>query len=253
MARLLKGSALLLLVFAVFVTGAWAQTTKTEVKSGEVVYVSGNDVVVKMSDGTIKNFVVPNDATFTMDGKTMTLKDLKPGIKLQQTITTTETPQTVKTVRTIKGKVWYASGNNVILTLDSGENKQYKVPDGTVFVIDGEKKTVFDLRKGMNVSATVVSTSESTVVSETKSTTGQAPPTAAAAAPAPKPVPLVGVLLIEVPSAPPNPPASAGPPPTPDPKPASLPKTASSLPTLALVGALLLVASGAFGLIRRMS
>jgi LPXTG-motif cell wall-anchored protein len=248
MTRLLKGSALLLMV-AVFVTGAWAQTTKTEVKSGEVVYVSGNDVVVKMSDGTIKNFVVPNDATFTMDGKTMTLKDLKPGIKLQQTITTTETPQTVKNVRTIKGKVWYVSANNVILTLDNGENKQYKVPDGTVFNIDGEKKTVFDLRKGMNVSATVVTTSESTVVSETKSTTGQAP-----AAPAPKPVPLVGVLLVEVPAPPPTPPATAGPPPTaPEPKPASLPKTASSLPTLALVGALLLVASGAFGLLRRMS
>jgi len=252
MTRLLKGSALLLLV-AVFVTGAWAQSTKTEVRSGEVVYVSGNDVVVKMSDGTIKNFVVPNDATFTMDGKTMGLKDLKPGIKLQQTITTTETPQTVKTVRTIKGKVWYVSANNVILTLDNGENKQYKVPDGTVFNINGEKKTVFELRKGMNVSATVVTTSETTVVSETKSTTGQAP--AAAAAPAPKPVPLVGVLLVEVPAAPPTPPPAAGPPPTaaPEPKPASLPKTASSLPTLALVGALLLVASGAFGLLRRMS
>src|SRR5262249_28092820 len=156
------------------------------------------------------------------DGKTMGLKDLKPGIKLQQTITTTETPQTVKTVRTIKGKVWYVSANNVILTLDNGENKQYKVPDGTVFNINGEQKTVFDLRKGMNARPRLEPTSKTTVVRKKKITTGQAPE--APPPPAPKPVPLVGLLLVEVPPPPPPPPAPAGPPPPapPEPKPASL-------------------------------
>ena len=36
-----------------------AANVTTEVKSAEVVYVSGNDLVVKTDDGQVKHFVVP--------------------------------------------------------------------------------------------------------------------------------------------------------------------------------------------------
>ena len=69
--------------------------------------VSGSDLVVKMADGTIRNFEnVPESARVTVDGKQLGIHDLKPGMKLQRTITTTTTPMTITTVQTVKGKVW---------------------------------------------------------------------------------------------------------------------------------------------------
>jgi hypothetical protein len=233
----------MLLACVVFVTQGWAQEVKTEVARGEVVYVSGNDLVVKMEDGQIKHVTVPPGATAEVDGKTVTVRDLKPGMKLQRTITTTSTPRTVTTTKTISGKVWHASGNNVILTLPSGENKQYKVPDGTKFNIDGQQKTVFDLRKGMNVSATVVTTSPEVVVSQKRSVTGTAPPP-----PPPTPTPLVGVLLIEEPAPAPKAVAAAQ---APEPAPASLPKTASPLPLVGLLGVFLTAAGFGLRALRR--
>src|SRR5262245_25629733 len=112
---------LMLLACAVFATRALAQEVKTEVTRAEVGYVSRHDLVVKLEDGQVKHIVVPEGATAEVDGKTLTVHDLKPGMKLQRTITTTSTPRTVTTTKTIKGKVWYVSGNNLILTLPSGE------------------------------------------------------------------------------------------------------------------------------------
>ena len=82
-------------------------TVVTKVESGEVVYVSGNDLVVKMSDGSIRNFAnVPESARVTVDGQQLGIHDLKPGMKLQRTITTTTTPKTITVVKSVTGKVW---------------------------------------------------------------------------------------------------------------------------------------------------
>ena len=92
-------------------------TVKTETKSGEVVYVSGNELLVKTDDGQLKRFVVPDDAKATVDGKEITVRDLKPGMRLTRTITTTTTPTVVRTVRTIQGRVFHVNPpSSVILT-----------------------------------------------------------------------------------------------------------------------------------------
>ena len=102
----------------------------------------------------------------------------------------------MKSVRTVQGTVWQVNAPHVIFTGTDGKNKQVKVPEGTKFTIDGEEKTVFDLRKGMKFTATVVTEAAETVVSSTRSTTGSAPPP-------PKPViasvpaKLEGPMLIE--------------------------------------------------------
>ena len=71
-------------------TGAWAQAThEIDVNRGSVVYAAGNDLTVKMEDGTIRHFVVPGGYKLSVDGKEVSVKDLKPGTKLTQTITTT--------------------------------------------------------------------------------------------------------------------------------------------------------------------
>ena len=222
-----------------------APTKEVKVERGEVVYVSGNDVVVKMENGEVRHVTAPDSARATVDGKELSVHDLKPGMKLQRTITTTTTPRLVTTVTTIQGKVFHVSPpNTVILTLGDGTNKQYKIPKDQKFMIDGQEKTAFDLRKGMNVSATVLTQVPETVVAQQRKVTGTAPP------PPPTP-PMEGAMLIEDMPAPkamakaePAPmPAPAA---APEPAPKKLPKTGSPMPLIGLLG---LLASGlSFGI-----
>ena len=168
-----------------------AGSTQFQVERGEVIYVSGNDIVVRMENGEVRHVTVPDSARATVDGKQLSVHDLKPGMKLQRTIATTTTPRYVTTIRTVQGKVWHVNPPiSVILTLADNTNKQYKVPKDQKFMIDGQEKTVFELRKGMNVSATVVTQVPETVVTQQRKVTGSAPP--------PPPTPQIeGALLIE--------------------------------------------------------
>jgi hypothetical protein len=153
-------------------------TVVTKVERGEVVTVSGNDLVVKMADGTIRNFEnVPASARVTVDGKQLGIHDLKPGMKLQRTITTTSTPMTITTVQTVKGTVWHITPPlSVILTLEDGKNQQFKIPEDQKFNVEGQMVDAWGLRKGMIVTATKIVEQEATEVAQEKSVTGTAPP-----------------------------------------------------------------------------
>jgi len=73
-------------------TTAGQPTHAVTVERGEVVYVSGNDMVVKMEDGSLRNFEnISESARVTVDGRELGIHDLKPGMKLQRTITVTTT------------------------------------------------------------------------------------------------------------------------------------------------------------------
>ncbi len=222
-----------LAILALFATVSIAQdTTQTttsqgpatkdyKVERGEVVYVSGDQLVVRMENGEIRNITVPPGATAVVDGKTMTIADVKPGMRLQKTITTTTTPQLITTIRTIQGTVWHvAPPKTVILTLGTGENKKYNIPKGQKFMVEGEEKTAFDLRKGMKVTATVITKVPETLVAEEKKL-GQLPPP-------PATPPMEGALLIEAGPAAPVETAQA--------EPAKLPKTATFLPLIGFLG-----------------
>src|SRR5262249_8029726 len=144
----------------------------------------------------------------------------------------------VTTVRTIQGKVFSVMApSSVILTLPDNTNKQYKVPKDQKFMIDGQEKTVFDLRKGMNISATVVTQVPETVVAQQRKVTGSAPPP-------PETPAMAGALLIEDAPAPPKQMAAATPAPAPaaapaaEPTPKKLPKTGTPLPLAGLLGLL---------------
>ena len=52
-------------------------TMQVQVERGEVVLVDGNDLVVKMEDGTIRHFPnLPENARATVDGKQLGIQDL---------------------------------------------------------------------------------------------------------------------------------------------------------------------------------
>jgi LPXTG-motif cell wall-anchored protein len=215
---------------------AMAQTSTT-VERGEVLNVSGNDILIKMDTGEVRHFTAPPGATGIVDGKTLTVADLKPGMKLQRTITTTKGTRTVSNVRTVQGVVKQVNAPYVTFQRSDGEMKRVKVPDKTQFTIEGQKKTVFELRPGMRFTATVVTEGQEVVVSSSRSVTG-------ANAPAPKPViaavppKIEETVLIEEPApAPaPKPAETAAAAPAPAPEPAALPKTGSPMPFIGMLG-----------------
>jgi len=244
------------LAFAVG-TGAQVTTTTTTssgtasktstVERGEVVTVQGNDLIVKMEDGTIRHFPnVPESTRITVDGKSLGIHDLKPGMKLQRTITTTTTPETVTTVSTVTGTIWNVMPpNSVTLTMDNGKNQTFKIPKGQKFNVDGQTVDAFGLKQGMKITATKVVETPETVVSQHRSVTGTMPtppPETKAAVTTPPPpappadVPILVLMVEETPA-----PTTTA---------AKLPKTASELPLIGLLGLLCVAASFAVKLIR---
>src|SRR6201997_3383267 len=159
-------------------TTAGRSTHEVTVERGEVVLVNGNDLVVKLEDGSIRHFPnVPESARVSVDGKELGIHDLKPGMKLQRTITTTTTPRVVTTVQSVTGKVWQVSPpNSVILTLEDGKNQRFNIPKGQKFNVDGQMVDAWGLKKGMNVSATKVVEVPVTEVEQKRKLTGSMPP-----------------------------------------------------------------------------
>jgi LPXTG-motif cell wall-anchored protein len=206
----------------------------TKVENGEVVHVSGNNLVVKMADGTIRDFPnVPDSVKITVDGKELSVHDLKPGMKLQRTITTTSTSRIVKTTQSVTGKVWQVTPpNSVILRLEDGTNEQFQIPPGQKFNINGQETDAFGLKKGMSITATkVVEVPETTFAQQAK-VTGEMPPT-----PAAPPADLPILVVVAVPAPAPSPSVAAAPAPT------KLPQTGSELPLIGFIGMLSIASS----------
>ena len=223
-------------------TTAGAASKAVQVDRGEVVTVQGNDLIVKMEDGSIRHFPnIPETARITVDGQQLGIHDLKPGMKLQRTITTTTTPQTVKTVQSVTGKVfWVSPPLSVILTLEDGTNQKFKIPNGQKFNIDGQMVDAFGLRKGMVVTATKIVEAPEILTSQQRKVTGTMP--------TPPPPPADAPVLVAV-SEPKPAPAAAPVAPAPVAQ-AKLPKTASDLPLVGLLGLVCLSASFGLKLIR---
>ena len=226
-------------------TSSGHATKTVKVESAQVVYVSGNDLVVKMTDGSLRHFNnVPETTRVTVDGKQLGIHDLKPGMTLHRTITITTTPKVITTTKTVTGKVWFVNPPlSVILTLEDGKNQEFKIPNGQKFNVNGQMTDAWGLQKGMTVSATQVVEQPETVVAQTAKLTGSMPP---APPPPPADVPiLVAVVAPVAPAAPPPAVAKATPPPPP------LPKTASELPLVGLIGAMCLLAGLGLKVIRK--
>jgi len=204
-----------------------AETRSVKVERGEIVYISGNNVVVKAEDGTLRHFDnVPDSATVTVDGKQLNVHQLQVGMKVEKQTITTSIPKRITTVKTVTGTVWRVSPpSSVILTLADGTNQQFKIPKGTTFNVNGQPTDAFGLKKGMKVDAQQVTEESEIQVAQEVKTTGVMPPP-------PAPAPDVPVLIVVV--AHPLPTVAS------ETAPTALPKTASDLPLVGLLGALFL-------------
>jgi hypothetical protein len=206
------------------------------VEKGEVVTVNGNDLFVKMEDGSVRHFPnVPESARVMVEGRELGVHDLQPGMKLERTITVTTTPKTVKTVKTVTGKVFHVSPpNSVVLTLEDGTNQKFDIPRGQKFNINGEEKDAFGLRPGMKISATKITEAPETHVQQEQKVTGSMPPSPPPVPPADQPILIAHIAPMPVLAAE-----------------EQLPKTGSMLPLIGLVGSLFVFVGLIIRIVRR--
>jgi hypothetical protein len=135
-----------------------------------VVYVAGDDLVIKSATGKLLNYSVPGGAKFTVGGKQVDISGLTPGTKITAPINTGSDALIVTSVAVVKGKVYGVTPpDGVTLSLAEG-TKDLTVPAGTTFMVDGKKLKVSELKANMMVEATIV----------TADTTGTAATTAPA-------------------------------------------------------------------------
>jgi LPXTG-motif cell wall-anchored protein len=212
-------------------------TTTSETKKFQIIAVEGNQLVVKVPEGT-RELTVPDDFRFNIDGKMLSVHELKPGMAGTATITTKTTLVPVTVTEVKNGTVMQALGTSIIVRTDDGM-KMFSQSDidkrGIKIMREGKPAQISDFRANDRLTATIITTKPPRVMTEkevqaTLAKSGGAPATPAGSTPpaaaAPKPA-----------AAPPT--AAA---PTAGAEPRKLPKTASPLPVLGLVGLASLVA-----------
>ena len=248
--------ASVLVFLTVGVSSAQTTSAATEVKKFEVIAVDGNDLVVRLPEGT-RQINVPPGFVFTVNGKPLSVSDLKPGMSGTATITTTTTVTPVTVTEVKSGTVALVSGTAVYVRTPEGVRlfTQSELDKrGIKIFVDGKPRAVNELHEGNKLTATIITTKPPSIVTEkevqaTLAKTGAAP-AAAAAAPAPSPAPAPRPAPAPSAAAQAAPPAAA-----PAQKPVAttarkLPSTAGPLPTVALAG-LISLAIGAFATRRR--
>jgi hypothetical protein len=245
MSRVMFASAMLLLIGGL--TSAQQQTTTSETKSFEVIAVQGNNLVVRLPEGT-RELTVPEDFRFVVDGQQKSVHELKPGMKGTATITTKTTMHPVTVTEVKNGTVRHVAGSTIIVQTDQGFKSftQSEIDKrGISIVKNGEPAQLSDFRAGDTLSATIVTTKPPRVVTEREVQATLA--RSAAATPAGTSAPAAGAKASGSVSSEPV----AGTAGTPAGGSRHLPKTATPLPSVGLMGIVSLVVALALGIRRR--
>jgi len=237
--RVVLTGAMVCLIAAV--TSAQQTSTATDTKRFEVIAVDGNDLVVRLPEGT-RQINVPEGFRFTVDGQQLSVRELRPGMSGTAVITTrtTTTPVTVTEIK--NGTVALVSGSNVYVRTDNDVRlfSQSELDKrGIKIMVDGKQRAVSELHTGDRLSATIVSTRPPRVVTEREVQATLAKVTAAPAAAPAAPAPVAAAPAAPAPQQPTTTLAR------------TLPHTAGSLPTVGLVGLASLAIAAALATRRR--
>jgi len=145
-------------------------TTTVDVRNFEVIAVDGNHLVLRDERGT-NEYTVPGDFVFTVDGKKMTVADLKAGMKGKATVTTTTTIVPV-VVTELRSGVVLSIGMNSVTVLDRSDGVRKKFTRdqlnarGIQVFKDGRVIPIAELNKGDDIVATIVTQRAPDVVTE---------------------------------------------------------------------------------------
>jgi hypothetical protein len=236
-----------------------AQTTsKVDVRNYEVIAVDGNTLVVRDERGT-NELTVPADFRFTVDGKKMSVSELKPGMKGTATVTTTTTVKPVF-VTEVKEGVVLKVGSGLVDIRDAQRVRRRFTQDqldarGVEIFKDGKPMRISQLKEGDMLTATFVTKAEPVVVTETdvQATTapGAEPKAEAKAEAKAEPKAESAPMQVAKADAPPaaTPPSAAPPPPAVQPAPP--PSESSGLGTMWWVLIIVVLAVVVFAMMRR--
>ena len=147
-----------------------AQTTsKVDVRNFEVISVDGNKLVVRDERGT-NELTVPNDFRFTVDGKKMSVSELKAGMKGTATVTTTTTIKPVVVTEIKEAVVLKAGPGAMTLRDEKGVTRRFTQDQlderGIQIMKDGRLIRIGQIHEGDVLTATIISRVEPTVVTE---------------------------------------------------------------------------------------
>jgi hypothetical protein len=153
-----------------FAGAAMAQTTsKVDVRNFEVISVDGNRLVVRDERGT-NELTVPPDFRFTVNGKKMSVSELKPGMKGTATVTTKTTVTPVFVTQVKDGVVLKAGPSTVEIRDDQGVRRRFTQDQldqrGMQIIKDGTVIRVGQLREGDTFTAVLVTKAEPVVLTE---------------------------------------------------------------------------------------
>ena len=197
-----------------FAAQALAQTTSVNAVDFEVIAVDGNSLVIRDQNGT-REVTVPSDFRFTVDGKSMGVADLKPGMKGSATVTTTTTVRPVVITEVREAEVLRASDLSVTLRDAAGSSRRFSQGDldrkGVVIVKNGAIVRLADLHRGDKLTATLVTSGPPVVLTEKEVQATLDEPQATAAAPAAAPATDTAAPTAAMQPAASSPPAAATP------------------------------------------
>ena len=191
-ARGLGGFVVMILLGLAFAGAPMAQTTttsKSEVLTFEVLSVDGNFLVFHDQKGT-HGLNVPNDFRFTVDGKKMSVSELKPGMKGTAVVTTTTSVVPVYVTEFREAVVLQAGPGSIIVRDKDGVRKRFtqdQLDKWNIQILkDGRLMRIGEVKEGDVITATIVSPVAPVVVTEqeVKASLDKAAPTPATAAPA---------------------------------------------------------------------
>jgi thiol:disulfide interchange protein len=174
-----------------FVGAPLAQTSTTfAVHNFEVISVDGHRLVVRDERGT-NAYTVPDDFRMTVDGKKMSVAELKPGMKGTATVTTTTTSTPVFVTEVKEGVVLDAGPGSITIRNTDGTRKRFTRDQmdqqGLQIVKEGRVIRIDEAQKGDSITATIVSKAEPVMVTEKEvqatTATAQAKPESAPAKP----------------------------------------------------------------------
>ena len=143
-----------------------SMATTTQLR-GEVIAVGSNWLLARMvPGGDYRFFDVRPGAVATIEGVKKSLSQLRVGTMLTAAVTTTETTLVKRTTTITKGRLVWSSPTTIVATLENGENRQYTVPPGFKFTVEGKQLGTEELRPGMILTGTNVTEEPVTVITE---------------------------------------------------------------------------------------
>lgn len=151
------------------VAAAAQQTTTTETRNFEIISVHGNNVVVRGEKGVTQEVTVTDAFRLSVDGKPLTVAELKPGMKGTATITTTTTVKPVHVTEVRNGEVVQKTGNTLIVR---GPKGLQMVSEGDIekrgirLMRNNQPAQLTDFRQGDRFTATIVTDGPPQILTE---------------------------------------------------------------------------------------